>query len=224
MENYTVTPGHKYKKSTIIRVGQDKPVSPVERHYVNKEEFYNALLERRVLMDAYREKIARGEEAVKPPISNKIGECVLKICTNLAKKYNFANKPYKEEMIGDAIEQCIKYIDSFDVNKTKNPFSYFTQTAYYQYLDRIKSENKETYVKYKSLMNSLVLSELSESDDAENAEHIHDNIELPDIEYVTDFISRYEESLAKSAEKSKPKKSKAVTLDEIWAGEDKESK
>lgn len=218
MDKYNVNPEHQYKKSTIIKVGQDKPMAPVERHYVSKEEFYEALLERRILMDAYKEKIARGEEATPPKISNKIGDCVLKICTNLAKKYNFANKTYKDEMIGDAIEQCIKYIDSFDVYKTKNPFSYFTQTAYYQYLDRIKLENEETYVKYKSLMNSLVLSELAEVDQsADNAEHIHDNIELPDISHITDFIEKFEKSKEQAKAKVKPKKSAAATLDDIWA-------
>lgn len=218
MDDYNVNPEHKYKKSTIIKLGQDKPKATIDRHYVSKEEFYEALVERRALVDEYKAKIAAGEEAIMPKISNKIGDCILKICTNLAKKYNFANKPYKEEMIGDAIEQCIKYIDSFDIHITKNPFSYFTQTAYYQYLDRIKTENKEQYVKYKALMNSLVLSELSDMDlSADNAEHIHDNIELPDISHITGFIDRFEESQRKSAANVKSKKSKAVTLDEIWA-------
>ena len=147
MEKFTHNPEHTYKKSTIIKIGQDKPVAAKERHYVDKEEFYNALVERRLLVDEYKAKLERGEEATPPRISNKIGECILKICTNLAKKYNFANKPYRDEMVGDAIEQCIKYIDSFDIAVTKNPFSYFTQTAYYRYLDRIKLEDEATYVK-----------------------------------------------------------------------------
>lgn len=218
MEKFTHNPEHTYKKSTIIKIGQDKPVAAKERHYVDKEEFYNALVERRLMVDEYKAKLERGEEATPPKISNKIGECVLKICTNLAKKYNFANKPYRDEMVGDAIEQCIKYIDSFDITVTRNPFSYFTQTAYYRYLDRIKLEDEATYVKYKALMNSLVLSELSERDmSADNADHIHDNIELPDIEYVNDFIERFEEKEAKKKKEAKTKKSRAVSLDEIWA-------
>ena len=49
-------------------------------------------------------------------------------------------------------------------------------------------------------MNSLVLSELSEQDEsADNAEHIHDNIELPDITHITGFIDRFEESLKKAS-------------------------
>lgn len=218
MEIINYNPDHKYKKSTIIKIGQDKPVAAKERHYVDKEEFYNALVERRIQLDKYKEAIAEGLEATPPKISNKIGECVLKICTNLAKKYNFANLPCKEEMIGDAVEQCIKYIDSFDIYKTKNPFSYFTQTAYYRYLDRIKLEEEETYVKYKALMSSLVLAELSEKDQsADNTEHLHDNIVLPDIEHIADFIKKFEDKQDKLKKKTKSKKASSVTLDDMWA-------
>lgn len=218
MEPLNYNPEHNYKKSTIIKVGQDKPAASKERHYVDKKVFYDALVERRIQVDQYKKDLEEGKEVKTPKISNAIGECVLKICTNLAKKYNFANLPFKEEMIGDAVEQCIKYIDSFDIYKTSNPFSYFTQTAYYRYLDRIKLEEEEMYVKYKSLMGSLVLAELSEKDaSADNAEHLHDNVILPDIDYVTDFIKRFEEKQEKIKAKTKTKKSKAVTLDEIWA-------
>ena len=189
---YETNKEHKYKKSTIIAIGQDKPAAVKERHYVDKEEFYLALVERKAMMDEYKARIANGEENVPiPRISEKIGECVLKICTNLSKKFQFAKIPYKEEMISDAIEQCLRYIDSFDITKTRNPFSYFTQTAYYQYLDRIEVENEELYKKYKALLSSVALAELSEHDySADNAEHIHDNFELPDISHITEFVDK----------------------------------
>lgn len=217
---YEINKEHKYKKSTIIAIGQDKPAAAKERHYVDKEEFYQALVERKALMDEYRAKLANGEEVSPPRISEKIGECVLKICTNLSKKFQFAKIPYKEEMISDAIEQCLRYIDSFDVTKTRNPFSYFTQTAYYQYLDRIEVENEELYKKYKALLDSVALAELSEHDaSADNAEHIHDNFELPDISHITDFVGKYEIKIAerKKKQKEKSKQANSVNLDDIWA-------
>ncbi len=204
---------HKYKKSTIIAIGQDKPLAAKERHYVSKEDFFNALVKRKEKLKEYEEKIARGEAAIKPPITNEIGEYIVKICTNLSKKSNFAKKRYdgfRNDMIGDAIEQCIRYVDSFNPEVSNNPFSYFTQTAYYQYIDRIKSEDKETYIKYKSIMNSLVLSELSEQDTNENSEHIHDNIELPDISHITEFIEKYEKLQAEAIKKVKIKKKSAI--------------
>ena len=206
-------PKHKYKKSTIITIGQDKPLAAKDRHYVSKEDFYNALVKRKELLKIYEEKLARGEPAVKPPITNEIGEYIVRICTNLSKKSNFAKKRYdgfRNDMIGDAIEQCIRYVDSFNPQISNNPFSYFTQTAYYQYIDRIKSEDKETYIKYKSMMNSLVLSELSDQDVTENSEHVHDNIELPDISHITEFIEKYERLQEEAVKKIKPKKKNSM--------------
>lgn len=218
---YETNKEHKYKKSTIIAIGQDKPAAVKERHYVDKEEFYLALVERKAMMDEYKARIANGEENVPiPRISEKIGECVLKICTNLSKKFQFAKIPYKEEMISDAIEQCLRYIDSFDITKTRNPFSYFTQTAYYQYLDRIEVENEELYKKYKALLSSVALAELSEHDySADNAEHIHDNFELPDISHITEFVDKYEVKISerKRKQKEKSKQPASITLDDIWA-------
>lgn len=34
---------HKYKKSTIIREGEDKPKAKKERHYVDNKAFYAAM-------------------------------------------------------------------------------------------------------------------------------------------------------------------------------------
>mgnify|MGYP003417715570 FL=1 len=216
-EEYEDAPKHKYKKSTIIAIGQDKPLAAKERHYVSKEDFFNAIVKRKALLKTYQEKLEQGLDVKKPQISNEIGEYIVKICTNLSKKSNFAKKRYdgfRADMIGDAIEQCVRYIDSFNPEVSNNPFSYFTQTAYYRYIDRIKVEDKETYLKYKSIMNSLVLSELSEQDTNENAEHIHDNIELPDISHITEFIEKYERLQAEAVKKVKVKK-KSV-MDDIF--------
>lgn len=213
IEEEIVEKKHKYKKSTIITVGQDKPLAAKERHYVSKEDFYAALVKRKELLADYHNKISNGIDAKKPQVTNEIGDYIVKICTNLSKKSNFAKKRYdgfRQEMIGDAIEQCIRYVDSFNPEKSNNPFSYFTQTAYYQYIDRIKIEDKETYLRYKSMMNSLVLSELSEQDVNENTEHIHDNLELPDISHITDFIEKYERLQEEASKKIKKKKKSSI--------------
>ena len=41
------------------------------------------------------------------------------------------------------------YAHNFDPEKSKNPFSYFTQMIYYAFLRRIQKEKKQMYVKYK---------------------------------------------------------------------------
>ena len=62
---------------------------------------------------------------------------------------NFINYHFREEMVGDAIENCLMYASNFDPAKSKNPFSYFTQIIYYAFLRRITKEKKQSYIKYR---------------------------------------------------------------------------
>jgi hypothetical protein len=77
----------------------------------------------------------------------------LDIANNLAKKPNFANYIFKEEMVSDGIENCIMYTTNFDENKSRNPFAFFTQIIYYAFLRRIQKEKKQLYVKMKCFEN-----------------------------------------------------------------------
>lgn len=209
-EENTVPTKRKYKKSTVINeaIAADKPKSDKSTHYVDNATFYNELVKRRAIMDEWR---ANGSVLPKPRVSDAIGKCIIAIAENFSRKYNFANIPYRDEMVLDAIEHCIRYIDSFDINHTKNPFSYFTQTCYYQFIGRIENEEHETYLKYKSMLSSVVLGELAEvNDDSDDAaRHILDNVNL-DFSHMEDFVQRYELKMKKKSEKSKTKKVKGV--------------
>jgi hypothetical protein len=115
-----------------------------KREYVNNANLLAAL------MDYKKAKLIAGGLGLEPPpIPEYIGECFLKIATNLAQKPNFYRYTYKDEMIGDALLNCVAYMDNFDPEKSKNPFSYFTQFIYYAFLRRIEGEKKQTYIKCK---------------------------------------------------------------------------
>ena len=107
------------------------------KHYVNNKQFLEAITE-------WKEKVkdaeSLGEEA--PPVTDYIGECFLKIAQHLSFRPNFINYTFKEEMIGDGIENCLQYVNNFDPEKSKNPFSYFTQIIYYAFIRRIQKEKK----------------------------------------------------------------------------------
>ena len=113
-------------------------------HYVNNKEFLEALV-------IFKAQCARAEEAgeKRPPISNYIGECFLKIATHLSYKPNFVNYMFREDMICDGIENCVQYIQNFNPDKSKNPFAYFTQIIYYAFLRRIQKENRQLEIKNK---------------------------------------------------------------------------
>ena len=120
-----------------------------DNHYIDNERFLNELvLHKKAVLKAK-------SEGLKPPgASEYIGQCFLDIAQNLAKKPNFANYIFKEEMISDGIENCIMYTTNFDENKSRNPFAFFTQIIYYAFLRRIQKEKKQLYVKMKCFENS----------------------------------------------------------------------
>ena len=113
-------------------------------HYVDNKVFLQAMTE-------WKEKCKVAESAgeEKPPVTNYIGECFLKIATHLSYRPNFIIYTYKEEMISDGIENCLQYASNFDPEKSKNPFAYFTQIIYYAFLRRIQREKKQTHIRNK---------------------------------------------------------------------------
>ena len=115
-----------------------------KNNYIDNKQFLKEIL-------LYKKSIkaAEKEGLPRPGINNYIGKCFIDIAENLSKKPNFANYPYKDEMIGDGIENCLMYAHNFNPRKSKNPFSYFTQIIYYAFLRRIEKEKKQGYVKFK---------------------------------------------------------------------------
>ena len=63
---------------------------------------------------------AEDTDQSKPPVTEYIGECFLLIAERLSTRPNFVNYPFRDEMIGDAIENCLMYAANFDPEKSKN--------------------------------------------------------------------------------------------------------
>jgi hypothetical protein len=118
-------------------------------HYVNNKEFTQAVVD-------FNELVRQAEEngETPPRMSNYIGECIYKIATRLSTRPNFINYTYRDEMICDAIENCIQYIKNFNGEKSDNAFAYVTQICYYAFLRRIQKEKKQVYIKQKTIEES----------------------------------------------------------------------
>lgn len=129
-------------ESNTVRDGR----KPKEKntHYVSNKKFYDLLVE-------YLDERKKAEQNGKPvpQIPNEIGRKIKLIAERLARRPNFSGYTYKDEMISDAIENCIMYLHCFDPEKSKNPFAYFTQFCYYAFIRRIKRENAEFDLKGK---------------------------------------------------------------------------
>ena len=118
-----------------------------KEHYVNNKEFSQAVVDYVNSVNA-----ARAKDKTEPKITNYIGSCFLKIAEGLSHKPNFFSYTYREEMVMDAVENCIKAIMNYDIEKATrtglpNAFAYFTQISYYAFLRRIAKEKKQQDIK-----------------------------------------------------------------------------
>ena len=120
-----------------------------KEHYVNNKEFLEA-------MKAYKKSVnkAKREKQEKPPVTDYIGSCFLKIANHLSYRPNFINYTFRDDMISDGIENCLQYLDNFNPAKSNNPFAYFTQIIYYAFIRRIQKEKKQTTIKQKLILKS----------------------------------------------------------------------
>lgn len=115
-----------------------------EKQYIDNATFLKEMI---IWKQSIRDAEDCGEK--NPPVNMYIAECFIKISEHLSYRPNFMNYPFREDMVGDGIENCILYAHNFDENKSKNPFSYFTQIIYYAFLRRIEKEKKQAFIKYK---------------------------------------------------------------------------
>ena len=120
-----------------------------KEHYVNNKEFLAAMTE--YSKDVNR---AKRNKKPKPPVTDYIGSCFLKIANHLSYRPNFINYTFRDDMISDGIENCLQYLDNFNPRKSNNPFAYFTQIIYYAFIRRIQKEKKQVTIKNRLITES----------------------------------------------------------------------
>ena len=121
-------------------------MSAKKEHYVNNKEFLAAMVEYKKTVDEAK-KVGKQ----KPPVTDYIGECFLKIANHLSYRPNFINYTFRDDMISDGIENCLQYLDNFNPKTSNNPFAYFTQIIDYAFIRRIQKEKKQITIKQRMI-------------------------------------------------------------------------
>lgn len=166
------------------------------KHYINNRALLEALIKYR---DAVQEAKKNGTQL--PRIPEYIGECFYKIATRLSTKYKFVNYTYRDEMISDAIENCVAVVNNFDPSKSSNPFAYFTQIISNAFIRRIMKEKKQTYVKYKYMQRVMMDGGLASQQDMDELKEI--DATYANMDHVNDLIRDYENYVKNTREKTK---------------------
>lgn len=173
----------------LIEIEDDKPI----RHYVDNEKLSEELVEWK---RKYDEAKAADEEL--PRLTEYIGYSVMMIAKHKGQARNFRDYSYLNDMIGDGIENVLKYIHNFNPEAaTKsgkvNAFGYISRIIDYAFIGRIQHEHRQAYYKYKAFeMSGLEGSEFGEDG----------NIDMNSIS--SDFLSKVHEYEEKMASKKEP--------------------
>ena len=139
------------KKKQQAPQSDDAPVTPVKvnqrEHYVNNKEFSGRIVE---YVTSVTAAVRTGKEVPIP--TEYIGTCLLKIAEGLSRKPNFIRYTYREEMVMDGVENCLKAINNYNIavatrTGLPNAFAYFTQICYFAFLRRISREKKQQDIK-----------------------------------------------------------------------------
>lgn len=140
-----------------------------------------------------------------PKIPDYVGLAIMLIASKLGKKFNFGGYSFNDEMQADAVENCLRYINNFNPEKSNNPFAYFTQIIKFAFIRRILKERKQQYIKYKNLQNMFTTEDLVEHGAISRHGTFHDTI--------TDFVKKYEDAI-ETKKNEKIKKNLEIFIEE----------
>ena len=125
----------------MVKIKKEKP------HYVKNTEFSEAVVK-------YVKEVKAAEAAGEslPIVTDYIADCFLRIAEGLSHKSNFIRYTYREEMVMDAVENCLKAITNYNIDAPTrtgkpNAFAYFTQISWWAFLRRIAKEKRQQDIK-----------------------------------------------------------------------------
>ena len=167
-------------------------------HYVNNADFSHAVVEYVKVAES-----AKKSNKEVPKVTDYIATCFLKIAEGLSHKANFIRYTYREEMVMDAVENCLKAISNYNLKAATrtgkpNAFAYFTQITWFAFLRRIAKEKKQQEIKLKYLTQSGIENFISENENADEAS--------------TQVANSFVDSLRNRIDKVKTKDEKVKTI------------
>ena len=118
-------------------------------HYVNNRDFSEAVMDY-----AISARKAKSKDKQVPVVTDYIAQCFIRIAEGLSHRPNFIRYTYREEMVMDAVENCLRAINNYNIETATrtgkpNAFSYFTQICYFAFIRRITKEKKQQDIKFK---------------------------------------------------------------------------
>jgi len=174
-------------------------------HYVNNAQFSQAVVDYCTLVEEAKKD---GKEI--PKVTNYVAHCFLRIAEGLSHKANFIRYTYREEMVMDAVENCLKAIGNYNLEAATrtgkpNAFAYFTQISWYAFLRRIDKEKKQQDIKMKYLTNSGIEEFIVQGTGEQGNNHVIGAF-VDSLKDRIDKVKSYDSKIKTFAKKQKKKR------------------
>lgn len=127
---------------TFIKVAV--PPKKEKPHYVDGKAFSENVI--KYIVDV---RLNREAHIPDPKIPDSIGSAFIKIAEGLSHKPGFISYTFRDEMVLDAVENCVKAIRNYKPEATTRSgapttaFKYFTQICFFAFVRRIQKEERQ---------------------------------------------------------------------------------
>ena len=182
-------------------------------HYVNNAEFSHAVVEYVKTVNS-----ARDNDKPIPIVPDYIAECFLRISEGLSHKSNFIRYTYREEMVMDAVENCLKAILNYNIETATrtgkpNAFAYFTQISWYAFLRRIAKEKKQQDIKIKFLTSASIEDFIETDENNPDAGYQEMNTMVDVLRDRIEKVRTQDSQIKEFAKQEKKRKKRTVHAD-----------
>lgn len=182
-------------------------------HYVNNREFSLAVVE---YCTRVQEAKANGDP--NPIVTDYIASCFLKIAEGLSHKANFVRYTYREEMVMDAVENCLKAIENYNIEAATrsgkpNAFAYFTQISWFAFLRRIQKEKKQQDIKLKYISEADLSMFIEENTEGGYSDYSHTAPFVEQLRIRIDSVKDADKHFNAYKKEEKVRRRRAVNVD-----------
>lgn len=177
-------------------------------HYVNNAQFSQAVVDYVTLCNEAKEN-----EKPLPIVPDYIADCFLRISQGLSHKANFIRYTYREEMVMDAVENCLKAINNYNIEAATrtglpNAFAYFTQISWYAFLRRIAKEKKHQDIKERFMTEAGVEAFIASTGGIESSQMVQHFVD--ELRDRIDKVKAVDTGVAEMVKKEKKHRAKRV--------------
>jgi len=181
-------------------------------HYVNNADFSQAVVDYVKLVNE-----AKQSKTEIPKVPDYVAQCFLRIAEGLSHKANFIRYTYREEMVMDAVENCLKAVLNYDIEAATrtgkpNAFAYFTQITWYAFLRRIAKEKKQQDIKLKYLTTSGIENFIHSEDADDMSNYVVGNF-VDSLKDRIEKVRHVDAEVKEYVKEEKVRKKRTVTAD-----------